>query len=197
MNRLIFLILILLTVLTDMAAAQQWLSPNNFNSEGRKHGLWTLFFDGNWKRVESPSQARFYRIIDYSDGKPTGTVRDYYISGAIQWEGIILVEEPEITHGPVTYYYENGQKSSAGHKHYDKYEGEWTSWFEDGRIESTGRYVNGLRDGFWIEWTKEGKRSEGQIRNDEITGPWTFYDTDGSLLGTGYYRGGKPDGFWQ
>ena len=66
------LIITLLLTAVQCVAAQIVFAPNAFNARGQKEGQWTLFFDGNWKRVESPAEATFYRIINYKAGRPSG-----------------------------------------------------------------------------------------------------------------------------
>jgi hypothetical protein len=46
-----------------------------------------IFYDSEWK-VCNESIADYYRIITFDEnGKPIGKVKDYYISGELQWEG--------------------------------------------------------------------------------------------------------------
>lgn len=86
-------------------------NPNVTDAKGLRQGKWTLLFDANWAPVTEFSKAVYYRLISYVNDKPDGVVRDYYPSGKVQWEGIILADRPtEIIHGEATWYRVDGTK---------------------------------------------------------------------------------------
>ena len=83
-------------------------SPNSYNQNGKKEGKWTILFDENWNQLDNESNAHYYRIIEYHDGKPDGLVRDFYLSGNLQWEGNLRSENPDCIEGKSLLFYENG-----------------------------------------------------------------------------------------
>lgn len=189
-------IIIVLLTAAQCVTAQIVYSPNAFNEKGQKEGQWTLFFDEDWKRVESPAEAAYFRIIHYKDGRPAGIVRDYYLSGVLQWEGLIVIEEGDISHGHVVYYHPNGRKSSEGEKVYDIPEGEWTSWYPDGRLLSKGSYSNGQRYGTWIHSFESNTFAIGSYLLDRAEGEWIYYQLDSTISEKGMYRNGLREGVW-
>ena len=45
----------------------------------------TLYYDENWKGVETKEEAKFYRIVNFdAKGKPIGEILDYFITGELQ-----------------------------------------------------------------------------------------------------------------
>ena len=86
-------------------------NPNSYDKKGRKTGTWTILFDQDFAPTDNLDSVEYYRIISYKNGLPDGLVNDYYINGNIQWEGILLSDEPEdIVDGECIYYWDNGQK---------------------------------------------------------------------------------------
>jgi len=68
------------------------INPNAIDDQGRKTGKWTILFDENWNEIEDIGEATYYRLITYQEGKPKGKMGDYYRSGQIQMEGIVISE---------------------------------------------------------------------------------------------------------
>ena len=91
------------------------------------------YFDENWNPTTREA-AGFYREIIYDkEGKPIGIVRDYWVTGELQFEGELSSVNPDALKGVCTWYYRNGQK-----------------WKEE-------RYENGKLIGKVREWTINGK----------------------------------------
>ena len=82
-------------------------NPNLIDVNGRQ-GTWTILFDENWQVTDSLDKAVFYRLINYHNDAPVDTVKDYYISGQIQMEGIMKSDRPEILDGLVKFYNQDG-----------------------------------------------------------------------------------------
>src|SRR5262245_20011779 len=73
------------------------------------------YFDADWKPSKK-EDAAYYRKIRYdANGKPAGLVRDYYISGKLQWIGKLLSDNPETNDSVCIWFYENGKRSSLVH----------------------------------------------------------------------------------
>ncbi len=73
------------------------------------------YFDGEWNRVNSKAEAEYYREITYDEkGKPVGKVRDFYVSGKIQFEGKLLSVNPDTQDGFWIIYKEDGSFENAG-----------------------------------------------------------------------------------
>ncbi|HAS41359.1 MAG TPA: hypothetical protein DCS93_12815, partial [Microscillaceae bacterium] len=114
-------------------------APNKTDTQGKRQGKWVILYDKDWKIAKDTSQAQFYRVISYKDDLPVGKVRDYYLSGKIQWEGRLLKDRPkEIKEGQCTWYYESTKIKEIGW--FDN-EGElikWKSFDEQGSVKDQG-----------------------------------------------------------
>lgn len=67
------------------------------------------YFNINWQ-PSIKANATFYREITYDKkGNPSGIVRDFFMSGELQWEGYLSSVNPPVNDGENTWYYRNGQ----------------------------------------------------------------------------------------
>ena len=150
--RLLFKILPVLFALTSLA--QKIPSNSNQVNAGKRNGKWTITFDANWKEINDASQAVYYRLIEYQQGKPVGKVRDFHSKGLLQWEGQLLSDNPDVNDGLCIWYYENGDRKS----------------------EAT--YKDGLRNGREIIYWQGKKYSEGTYTNEKKNLDWVYYGDD-------------------
>lgn len=172
-------------------------SPNLIDDRGLKTGTWTILIDADWNYVEDAAQARYYRIVNYKAGKPTGVVRDYFLSGQFQGESVLLAENPDVFTGKYRTYYENGQPEMRGRHKDDLETGLWTTWHPDGSLLSKGRFKAGEKTGDWIETSSEGWTEEGSYEDGLREGRWAFWDQDWSIKAEGEYQSGKRTGMWR
>lgn len=93
--------------------------PQNSNvtdAKGLRQGKWTILYDHDWKTINIHDSAVFYRVIEYRDDKPQGTVKDYYRSGQVQWEGILLEDRPkDVRQGISSEFSEDGRRTAVRH----------------------------------------------------------------------------------
>lgn len=87
--------------------------PNAVDQLGKRHGEWIVYFDRLWNEVDDPLRAVYYRLIRYEHDRPVGVVKDYFRSGAKQWEGTLLKDRPDEYTGLQTWYYKTGEKRST------------------------------------------------------------------------------------
>lgn len=128
-------------------------NPNQLNGNLRQ-GKWTLLFDKDWNELTDASKAVYYRIIEYQQGKPTGTTRDYFVNGRLQWEGQLASENPDINSGLCIWYNTDGTKER----------------------EST--FVNGKKEGKEILYHQGKKYAEGTYTDDQKNLDWIYYGMD-------------------
>ncbi len=81
--------------------------PNAVDAEGLKTGNWIYFYK-HGESVEKSDSANLYRVVSYKKGKPEGKARGYFMSGKLQFEGVIIKEDPEQYDGEILYYSEEG-----------------------------------------------------------------------------------------
>lgn len=174
-------------------------SPNKINSNGNKEGVWTILFTEKWKETTIPDSIKYYRLITFQDGKPSGIVRDYYLSGKIQWEGKLKSMTPEDVHDDslCTWYNENGKTSSQGNYKNEVRDGFWKE-YEDDDSWWEGNYINGKKDGIWTGWYENGKKIGEHLWVDgKREGLWSYWFDDGNLSSQGKYKNGLKEGLWK
>jgi len=109
MARLFIGIFLIICIQPDLLGQKMPRTPNRTDANGMKQGAWTILYDSAWKIIENKKAAEFYRQITYSDNLPTGVVKDYYRNGNVQWEGMLLADQPEdIIDGTCFYYRPDG-----------------------------------------------------------------------------------------
>ncbi|MCX6268883.1 MAG: hypothetical protein NTW16_16275 [Bacteroidetes bacterium] len=182
-------------------------SPNKINSNGRRDGVWTILYNEDWKVPQKGDTAMYYRIITFLDGKPDGVIRDYYLSGKIQWEGKLKSIDPGVyDDGQCSWYYENGNKKSTSFYLNEKRNGAYQMFFSNGKVSESGVFKNGVRDNLITYYHPNGEVfSERIFHQDSL---WDFISTKDSIghpLKTGdlirgcgsvieYFRSGKKSG---
>jgi S1-C subfamily serine protease len=121
-----------------------------------------IYYDSDWK-VCNKSNAEYYRLITIDEnGKPLGKVKDYYISGKLQWEGYFSYVDKydnskDINEGLCIWYYENGRKSRESTMVKNLEEGLTTYWFENGNKAREVEYTKGKPNGSWVDYYESGK----------------------------------------
>lgn len=184
-----------------------------------------IFYDKDWK-VCLEEQASFYRLVNFSDknNKPIGIVKDYYITGELQWEGFLLSIDSLDSHkdtranGRVNYYYINGNKSATGKIIREQKKGKWIYFHENGNLSSEGNYFKNKYNGKWKIYSDEGVLyethfyknglasgkfkygiTETQVyKKNEATGPYRYYHmVTGKLTKKGNKVKGRETGLWK
>lgn len=116
MKKTFFLLVIVISISVPILAQTIPKNPNKKDKSGKKQGTWTILFDKKWKETAKPDSAEYYRIITYKDNSPTGPSKDYFKNGVLQWEGVIVQENPQILDGLTIEY--NADKSVKAMDYY-------------------------------------------------------------------------------
>lgn len=143
----------LLFFIAQISFAQIPKNPNQVIN-GQRNGQWTVLFDKDWKELSNSANASYYRLIQYQNGKPSGTARDYHLNGQLQWQGQLLSENPDVNDGLCIWFNDDGTKQR----------------------EST--YKEGKREGKEITYLNGKKYSEGTYTADVANKDWIYYGTD-------------------
>ena len=152
-----------------------------------------LYFDEDWNPCKK-SEASFYRISLPKDNY--FEVKDYYISGKLQFEGKSMVkEEPLLHEGISTWYYENGQVAKIQEFKNNIPNGKLLFYYEDGVLKAEGNYVNGEFDGYYAEYFPSGKvYGESTLKNGVFNGNYKMYFSEDKLKFDVNYIDGKVEG---
>ena len=135
----------------------------------------TLYYDKNWKGVDSKTFASYYRVISVNSDSNFGKrFRDYYITGELQSEG--------------------------GYKSIDKYDdsksifdGEWANYFKSGKIEQKGYRTNGVEVGDYTRYYENGLvKLHCTLNNGKANGVLTQFDEKGEMCSQTEMLNGEP-----
>jgi antitoxin component YwqK of YwqJK toxin-antitoxin module len=153
------------------------------------------YYDWDWKPCDI-SLARFYAVIMKTD---SGWYRnDYYMSTRkLQMIGLYRDAGTEIRNGWFSYYYTNGNLSSAGRYVNGEQEGVWLSFHYNGMMSDSSYYVGGKLRGTGISWYSNGFMSDSANYTSDGKGVYIGWFDDGSPSGAGRFINGKKDGPWQ
>jgi|GEM_PF-5155216 len=150
-----------------------------FTEAGKKTGNWKTYYNKNWEETLFIPEASYYREANYrySDYDYTihiEDVKDYFISGKLQFTGNLISVNPDVIEGHAIWYYENGKiakecdySKGIPNNNYKKY-------FENGQLEEDGAF---------------GK-SNSECFGERIN-RWKNYNEKGELLTTITYKCGK------
>lgn len=116
------------------------------------------YYDMRWKKLDSKEEAKFFRVVkDNPDGKYL--VRDYYISGKLQFVGICTALEPRLNiEGNGTLYHENGGVQQIGHFQDEKPIGLHEYFYEHGAPHKVVFHREGGSDVYHHFWSREGEQ---------------------------------------
>ncbi len=135
------------------------------------------FFNEDWKQCDS-AVASYYRMIAYDDkGVPVGVVRDYFISGELQWEGRFSFLDKYDSYnskheGECTWYYKNGKKQTSTYYQNGIRSGTSKGWYENGTRSYESSYKQGQLNGVYVSWYESGLlQAFAYYENGEIIGP--------------------------
>ena len=165
-----------------------------------------VFYDKEWKEIDDPSLASYYRIgtVD-SLGRWQGAVRDYYRSGDVQMKGKYL---DGMKDGIFLYYTNRRTYSSAGRYAKEDVVGKWEDYHWNGVLEkevyyndetftrnvwdSLGRQQVANGNGKYIRWYSNGQVSEeGSYEGGKKTGDWYGYHEDGTPYFKEFFRNNR------
>jgi TonB family protein len=115
------------------------------------------YYDMLWKKVSDKNTAKYFRVVK---DRPGGQylVRDYYMSGALQFVGVSKTLEPKLDiQGEGTLYHESGSVQQVGHFQDEKAVGFHKYYYEDGTLRKVVFHREGEKDLFHQFWSREGE----------------------------------------
>lgn len=137
------------------------------------------YYDEEWKEVKSKNDASYYRVLEYDVNSVLQTpVKDYYITGELQSEGIPLGFDNDgniaTWKGVYTAFHKNGNKQSMyPYNDIGMLSGVAKTWYEDGTLRSEETYKNDTLNGLYKSYFPSGKLfSEVFFENGLVKGNW-------------------------
>jgi len=163
---------------------------NHYNKKGERNGLWVFPLDNEWNYTSDTLQAMAYLNIRYRNGKPVGTVEEYYFDGQLATQMDLISDDPWLIKSFFRAYdtlgylksenkYKNGIKESHTGYHqngniseisyFDEQEKITDSeqhFYSDGTLKSYTSYQNGIKHGYSFEYYPNGQVKQGvEYRN--------------------------------
>lgn len=135
----------------------------------------TLYYDKNWKGVESKHFASYFRVIANSENSSfQKQYRDFYITGELQSEGgYISIDRYDDSHSV--------------------FDGEWVNYYKSGAIEQKGYRIRGKQEGEYIQYKEDGLiLLHAYFRDDKLDGIYTEFSEDGNTCIQVEYKKGEP-----
>lgn len=183
---------------TLSATAQQFpISPNAFDANGKRTGHWTVLYDSSWRETKNPDSAFHFRLVRFEADKPAGKVRDFFRNGVKQWDGYLLSVNPDVQHGEINYYYENGRVRYNYMAANGRQNGFYKEYYSNGVLQSEGFVKNDSATGKWITYSQEGvKLSEIEWKQNQINGVALSFYPSGKVHKKGFKINGLSEGWW-
>src|ERR1051326_451624 len=144
----------------------------------------TEYFDKDWKRTDK-THASYYREVTYDEnGDAVGMVRDYYLSGKLQFEGQFTAVYEDRMSGECKWYYENGKLQKTEHYNKEGFaDGKMLEYYENGQLSlDASWYPNYGYDGPYTEYYPNGKKKlQGEFYRGKKTGTHTYWRENGEI----------------
>jgi len=123
----------------------------------------TLYYDANWKGLDTKKKAAFYRVVNYdANDQPIGEIETYYMNGKLQCKSTpILInkldDNQSLWKGAVTWYYPKGGVSIKGSfDEQGKLNGVQTEYYENGKKKREIDYDHGnYAKDYYLVYDKE------------------------------------------
>lgn len=207
-----FKYLIIFFFVGAMVSAQ---NLNQFDAEGKRHGIWKKTFDdtdilryeGTFVHGKEIGLFKFYKNINkkavltatkrFNEHNNRSKVTFFTSKGKVISEGHLDGK----TYVGTWKYYQQRSNELLTLEHYDdlgRLHGERLVYYENGQIAEKQNYVLGKLEGVsaWYS-SKNVVLKEFVYANGELHGPSKFYNPKGELISKGYYKRGKKHGVWK
>jgi hypothetical protein len=150
----------------------------------------TLYYDNNWKGVETKEFATYVAYAAYAKSANfSNKFRIHYAAtNELQSEGnFISIDKYDATKlvydGEIKSYYKNGQTHEVTFFKNGIREGSYTRYFENGLINLKINYVNGKPEGIYYEFSEDGNScSQLEYKEGEPVTPYFTYSTKDGLI---------------
>lgn len=156
----------------------------------------TVWYGHNWE-VTGQAGAAYYRP------QPTRTdsgywVRDYYLSGRLQYEALSQNLKTEDWVGEAKWFLEDGTISSRRSFRKITKEGTLKTFFDNNKVQSEVSFKNWKRDGTEIHYYQNGKvASAVNWGNGLLNGESRSYFEDSQLSCRVFYKNGLSDSVYE
>jgi len=205
-------ILLLITLVSNVCFSQ---SVNQFDSNGKRHGIWKKYFDqtqilryeGEFNHGKEIGVFKFYKNIEgkslltatrtFSPSSDIASVQFLSVKGKVISEGKM---RSKTYVGKWVYFHKNSLQIMMEEFYNNKgeLEGERKTYYLSGKLAENAKYKSGLLDGESKWFSETGKMIRlFTYQADKLQGPAKSYDASGKLEMEGVYRNDKKHGVWK
>ena len=188
---------------------------NQFDAEGKRHGIWKKNFDGTnqiryqgaFKNGKEVGAFKFYKLVKkksiltatkvFSTDDHSAEVKFLASNGKVISEGKMV---DRLYVGKWLYYHNKSDKIMTLEIYNPKgeLEGEKLVYYKDGVVAERANYVAGKQHGKSNWYSVKGVvLKEFMFENGELHGIARYYNSEGELIVTGTYERGKKNGLWK
>ncbi len=206
------LILFVLLFMANMVFSQD---INQFDANGKRHGIWKKTFEGT-KAVRYEGQFnhgkevglfKFYKYV--SKKSVLSATKQFNQTNNIADVKFLTSKGKMISEGQMDgkkyigdwKYYHKNFKQLLRTEQYDNngvQQGELLVYFENGIVAERSNYKDGKLEGKSVWYNERGVAlKEFVYENDELDGHSKYFSNKGELLIEGVYRKGKKHGVWK
>ncbi len=193
--------------------SQNTPAPNKLDSNGKKHGQWSGFFDnkqvikyeGTFNHGVETGTFTFY------NDNPAHTVmatRDFSKQPNAAYTIFYDDLKNKVSEGNVVNrvyeglwkYYHRNSKEIMTTENYKKgiLNGKRIVFYKDGKVAEEATYVDGKRNGLYKKISGNGiVLEEANYQAGELQGPAVYKDPDGNVVAKGNYKNDQKWGTWQ
>ena len=164
----------------------------------------TLYYDDDWKGVEHPIFAKYYRVLFISNNTNyANKFKDYWMTGELQSEGEFISidkydDSKSILNGKMKMYYKNGNLKLEANLVNGLKEGVSIIYYENGNKQRELTWNQDALNGKQIDYYENGnKQREVTMEQDIADGNETEYYEDGKIKFSCNYEDGKKTGLYE
>ncbi len=141
-------------------------TPNVTDKNGKRQGLWTVYYTKNWQETTTKDSVAFYSVGELKDGQFNGVCIDYDAKTNLKKNEITYLNGVE--NGVAIYYQTNGKLSAKGKFLAGKKDGTWNWYYPSGKIESEFNFLAGKKEGKYKKLSEKGEFLEEYVfENDQ------------------------------
>lgn len=168
--------------------------------KAQQHRLDTVYYDKEWKGVNIPVFASFYRIYDSSDTSIPKRCKTFYISGELYSDAAFISLDKKddnntVFDGRTVIYYPNGNIKYIIDYSNGVYDGLYEYYYENGKLGQKSEFVNGKYDGLHCTYDENGViKEESNCKEGTYDGNSVLYYDSGNVKIRQRYKSGELDG---